>query len=348
MRVVKEILNNVNKNNVNGIFCIEKLKIFYKILKKTDFQKEIEGYNILSKFYKVPKRYFIIDDENKKIIGYEYNNNIQKNQGLLVDYFYENINLDSKYYEIIEHYYNVFNKTIIYNKYDNCRIFFDDRINTRLKNNLEAVYKIKTQKTYFINDNEVNINIEKIERDLIEFFSNSKNTWNIISQCDPNDLNICIDGMLFDYTGGGFVPIMAEFATFFWYNLAQSEYLALKYNKKAFKYHKNIYKKINLVKIKYNNVKHVYRKIRLDAILYYIENIVKPILKNIDYHDWYEDFKKFLSMKILTVFDFNSMSKKDIMFSIICLQMIYDNEFKNIDEFIEFIKKYGGKDDRVR
>lgn len=38
------------------------------------------------------------------------------------------------------------------------------------------------------------------------FFSTNSKTYTEASQCDPNDLNICEDGMILDFLGGGYTP----------------------------------------------------------------------------------------------------------------------------------------------
>lgn len=332
-KVVKELVENKNKNNINGVFEIANKKVFYKILNNLDFIKEIEGYDIISQYYKTPKQYFKIKNNQKNIVGYEYNESVAKNHGLLIDYFMENVRLDNHYYKILNNYKKVFLKTINLTSCSSCNIFFEDRINTRLKDNYN----------FILNHFKNKFNIKPLYKSIRHYYkvNSKKEKWSIISQCDPNDLNICIDGTIFDYTAGGYVPIMAEFATFFWYNLIQCEYLSPKYNSKAFENHNNIYK--NMIKNKFVNNKTLdinISSMRLDAIIYYMEKVILPVLSKVNYENWYDDFKNYLAMKALAVFDFKEMRKKDICLTIKYLELFYLNDFDIFKEFINYMKEW--------
>ena len=342
-KYIRNISMNRNKNNTNGVFSISNEKVFYKQLNDLDYARELEGYDILKKYYDVVDQYASMD---RNIILYEYDNNIHKNNGLLVDYFAVNNRLAIDYVNILKKYKDVFDKTIKYNKKGNCRMFFEERINTRFKNNTTNKLFIELDgKILDFNNNKVKIENRKIHQEIIKYFSSEKNTWNIISNADPNDMNIGLDGKLFDYTAGGYVPLMCEFAVFTCYNLIQAEYLSLKYNKKAFKEHKKIYKCINKVYVSKDRVKHIPRNIRIDAVLNYIDIVIAPIIKKINYDNWYDDFKNYLAMKILAVYDFNKMSKKDIILSITFLSIFYNEKITSLSELKILIKNiYGVKE----
>lgn len=339
-KFIKNISVNRNKNNTNGVFSILDTKVFYKQLNDKDFSREIEGYSILKKYYNVVKKYTNIDN----IILYEYDKSIYKNNGLLADYFSYNDKLDNRYTMILKMYKDVFLKTIKYNYKGNCSMFFEERINTRLKNNVNnKIFKYLDNKILKLNNIEVKINNNKIYKDIKEYFGNNKKSWNIISNADPNDMNIGLNGRLYDYTAGGYVPLMCEFAVFTCYNLIQAEYLSLKYNKRAFKDHKRIYRYINKNTITKNKIVHKPRNIRIKAILKYIDIVIKPVLDKIEYGDWYEDFKNYLAMKVLAVYDFNKMNKKDILLSAAFLNILYNTKIKSLNELKQLIKKlYGG------
>lgn len=339
-KIIKEIFCNINQNNTNGAFSIDDLKIFYKILNNNDYYKEIDGYNILSKHYRVPKRFFYIDNNKKNIVGYEYHG-----CDLLVDYFSKHDSLNEMYIEILNIYYGVFKNTIKFNKKcNNCRIFFEERLKNRLRSNINNDrVKYLEGKKININNNDVLINTENIYKNIIKYFNCEKDTWNIISNCDPNDLNICIDGTFFDYTASGYVPLMCEMAVFMCYNLIQGEYLAIKYNSGAFADHKNIYKKQNKIYYNSNNIQHIPRRIRFDAVIKYLDIIINPIINSINYNNWYVDFKNYFVMKLLAVIDFSIMSNKDIDLSLAYVNLFYKNNFYDIDDFKKFLMDlYGG------
>lgn len=337
-KYVKEITINKNKNNVNGVFSINNTNIFYKVLNDSDYKNELIGYEILKQHYNVCQKYFSIQKNGNNIVCYDYNENIYKNNGLIVDYFANNDILTNEYKKILKNYYNVFKSTIKKNKKGNCRIFFEDRLDNRLLTNIKNKYfKIYDGSIIKFNKKVVKLDNKEIYRNIIKYFKKERKTWNVISNADPNDMNIGIDGVLFDYTAGGYVPIMCEFAVFMCYNLVQSEYLSLKYNCNAFKEHNIIYKFKNKVKVRNNMINHFPRKIRIDAIINYIDIIIKPIMKNIKYDEWYDDFKNYFAMKLLAVYNFDEMNNKDILLSLTYLNLFYNNNFNTIDDLKNFI-----------
>ncbi len=342
MRIIKEINTNINQNNINGSFSISNFKIFFKIQPQRETNLELEAYNLVTKHYKTSEKIFDITDEIKGIIGYKYCNIVKKNSGLLVDFFADNLKLDASYINILQKYKEVFNKTIIKSEYNNCKILFDDRVEKRLKKNYQIIENKYIDKKYCLNGIEIFLyfeNVNNMHTVIKNYFRERQDTWNVVSQCDPNDLNICIDGTLLDYTAGGVVPLMGEFATFLCYNLIQSEYLALKYNKKAFKNHRNIYKYKNKVNVDKNNIRHSVRNIRIDAVEKYAKNIIEPLILKYNYDNWYRDFKIFLCMKLMAVLDFETLHKKDVLLSIGYAQMFFHKNIKNIDELLFFIKQ---------
>lgn len=295
------------------------------------------GYKRMKKYYKVSK--LIAIDDTSRMVMYEYNDLHRKNKGLLVDFFATKDSLNKEYYDLFTDYIHTFDKTIKYTKKGNCGIFFEKRLKTRLKNNIDYLKQLNIDNQVIIlNNKKVEIKPLKITNNIHKYFKNLKNEWCVISNCDPNDLNICMDKMLFDYTGGGNVPLIAEFAVFTCYNLIQGEYLSLKYNKTAFKNHKKIYKKLNKCKINSNTIIHRPRNIRIDAIEFYAKKIVEPLLTRINYLNWYDDFKYYFVMKLLAVFQFNKMSRKDILLSLSYSQLFFEADINSVDDLISFIK----------
>ena len=339
---VKSIFVNKNKNNINGVFSIGGNKIFYKILNNSDYEKEKSGYLILKDYYKVPLKYLELEgyENNSNVVCYEYCYKVDKDSGLLVDYFSNNDELNHEYKKILNMYKKIFEKTLTYNRKGNCIILFEDRLNNRLLNNINNFHFNNFDEINIIfNDNKIKLSNQIIYKNVLKYFTKISKSWNIISNADPNDMNICIDGTLFDYTAGGYVPIMCEFAVFVCYNLIQGEYLSLKYNKKAFIHHQKIYKCMNTITFNKDNVMHMPRKIRIDAIISYIDIVIKPILDKIDYENWYADFKNYFAMKLLAVFDFNNMYKNDILISLIYLNIFYNQSFKDINELKKYLKQ---------
>ena len=111
--IVKSIYENTNKNNVSGSFLIKDFKIFFKILKIDEYNRELLGYEMVKKYYEVSNLigYFISGQYG--ILLYEYDENINDNSGLLVDYFAHNVELDNYFVKILVKYKQVFLDTLL-------------------------------------------------------------------------------------------------------------------------------------------------------------------------------------------------------------------------------------------
>ena len=77
----------------------------------------------------------------------------------------------------------------------------------------------------------------------------------------------------------------------------------------------------------------------------YIKKIIKPILEEISYNDWYEDFKNYFFMKLLAVYNYEEMNEKDILLALSYATLFYNKNFNNIDELIKFIESLGEVND---
>ena len=328
----------ITKNNKFGSFQIGEFKFFYKILALNDYERELKGYNIVKKYYKVENLLINISSNNEGILIYEYDNEIAENKGLLVDYYAQNDKISYIFNNIIDMYKNVFIKTLKFTITDSCNIFYKNRINSRLKKYYDKDFYEKYDGLEIIFNNQITkINLKFIISELEKYYEgNYKKYWTIISQCDPTDLNITISGRVIDYLGGGENPIMAEFAMFLWQNLCIGNYLAIKYNSKYFENHNKIKLKIDKVDFnkKNNTIFHYIRDIRFESIKIYISKIIIPLLKDINYNDWYKDLKNFISLKILTIFDLNIMEEKDIFLSLCYLYIFYSNELKKPEDLL--------------
>ena len=333
------LFENCNKRNTNGAFFVSGYQFFYKILRKKDFEKEKAGYHHIKKHYTVPRLLYSKCDYEKGILLYEYNLNLNDNCGLLVDYFAKTNTLDDTFFQILDNYYAVFKKTLALRMTKSVDVFFKDRIPLKLECYLEQKFISKYNHIkMFINGQLVEYSLRNIIEEIKAFFSIRDRTYTVVSQCDPNDLNICEDGMILDYLGGGFTPLMAEFATYLWFNLAQSEYLSLLYNPESYLLHGDIQQHIRQIRI-HDELAFEFRvrDIRKEAIFQYIELIIKPLLENLDFASWYVEFKNYIAMKILSVFDLRTMKEEDVLLSLAYLGLFYRSNFTKIEDLKNFI-----------
>ena len=338
---IKIFYEIISRNNKFGSLQIGDFKFFYKILNINDYHRELKGYKMVKNYYQVENLLINISNEKTGILIYEYDEDIGDDKGLLVDYFASKKKLDKTFYDIIDIYKKVFNATLIYTETTSCDIFYKDRVNSRLNKfyNDDFLEKYSKNEKIIFNGNNIIINLKSIKKELEKYYSENKKYWSIISQCDPTDLNITIKGKMIDYLGGGQNPVMAEFAMFVWQNICIGNYLAIKYNSKYFINHKKIISTID--DVEFNNINntlfHFIRNIRLESIIYYIDELLIPLMAEIDYKDWYNDLKNFIGIKTLTIFDLNIMEEKDIYLSLCYLHIFYTNDFKSPKDLKSFL-----------
>lgn len=327
-------------DNKTGFFELAESGFFFKVMDKQNFIKERDGYKKISKYFPVPKLIYASPSVKEKgLLIFEYENTIGKNRGLLVDKFAHEEKFDKDFKIILDLYRDVFLKTLKKDEGVASHIFFKDRVENRLSNYYKPSF-IKRDFDFNINGRKISGDLSKIFKSIKLFFKNQNRQWCIVSQCDPNDLNIGTKPIIFDYTAGGSVPLMAEFATFFWYQLAQGSYLSLKYNSKAFVGHEDIYKKMDHVELKGKKLIHTASNLRIIFIQEYIKHVIKPCFEKISAEetvDWYEQFKNYLAMKILGVFNVSKMCKKDQLLSIGYLHLFYNSRVASPEHLMRLI-----------
>lgn len=324
-----------------GSFNISNNKYFYKIISKKLANREIKGYKALCSKYPVARLIggYPLDDE-KSVLVFEYETTINRESGLLIDFFANKTEIDGTIINILELYRKIFIDTLCLDSGKSSDILFKSRIKTRLikyydQNFIDQMDGVKL----ILNGHELTLQLKMVIESIKNFFNNQTKTWCVLSQCDPGDLNIGIKPIILDYLAGGYNPLMAEFATFFWYQLAMSNYFALKYHHKAYSKHKKIYKKIDKISFDSYQCKiiHYSNILRRDFTKEYIEQVIKPAMEKIDYSEsWYEEFKNYLAMRILCVFNVKQMSREDVLLSLGYLQLFYAQDLNNPKELLKF------------
>ena len=109
---------NFQNNSINGITNKNKDKFFFKILNKQEFTNEINGYLKIKDKLPVNKIKDIFEFENYYTIIFEYEETIEKNKGLLNDFFVRNDftiehNADETINKVITLYEKIFEDTTI-------------------------------------------------------------------------------------------------------------------------------------------------------------------------------------------------------------------------------------------
>ena len=165
------LFENCNKRNTNGAFFVSKYRFFYKILDKKDFEKEKEGYHHLKKYYTVPLLLYSKCDDEKGVLLYEYNSNLNENCGLLVDYFAKRNTLDDIFFQLLDNYYAVFKNTLELRMTNSVDVFFKDRIALKLECYLEQEFISKYNHIkMFINGRPVEYDLTKVIEEIKAFF----------------------------------------------------------------------------------------------------------------------------------------------------------------------------------
>lgn len=331
-----------NSLRENGIITIEGKDFFYKSLPLVFFKKELNGYKILSKYYPVPRLIKTKKEGNKGLLVFEYENSVDTKKGLLIDFFTNNKANINILNPLLVLYTKVFLETLKKDKGKSSDIFFKDRISTRLDKFYNSKFiKLIDGKEFFLNNRKLRLQLEKTISSIKLFFKKDKLHWCVVSQGDPNDLNLGLKPILFDYEAAGWNPIMAEFANLFVYNLLQGSYLGPIYSKSSYKRHKEIYKYLDKVRLNKNRVEHKTLSLRRRFVFIYIKKVLMPCFHRIEnYNGWYEEFKNYFAMKILCRFDISKMPKKDMILSLCFLEYFYNTiNPKNLNEFLNLTKK---------
>ncbi len=330
---------SIHKIHNTGIIKLDKEKLFYKVLNKKDFNSELAGYKALSNHYLVPKLLsYIKINKDSYCMFFKREISVGLEKGLLVDLFASKNKLDKDFFKIIKLYREVFLKTLNQTKQISCNIFFSDRVNSRLPKYYNKIF-LNKKFIFSLNGKGVNMKLGDTVKEIRKYFKRKISYWSVISQCDPSDLNIATKPVVFDYTAGGHVPIMAEFATFFWCQLFHGNYSALKYNPKSFTDHRAIYKRIDKVVMKKDKIIHMPMKLKKEFLEMYIKEVIDPSFYKIgNYPDWFTDFKNFLAMRIIGVYNISKMDKKDMLLTLGYLSIFYNaKDIKKPEDLLKLI-----------
>ncbi len=342
--------NSHNFNNkerkFNGLLIGGKKKIFYKISDEISYKKEIAGYKKIKKFYPVPKIINYFNFKKAGVIFFEFENSIKKNQGLLNDLSTLQSPLFLKRYnKILNLYRKIFLKSLKKIKKSENSIFFQERILTRVKKYYDENF-LNSFERVIVNFNGIKLKLypKKIIKELELFFDEKeKNRWGVISQGDPISLNIGIKPIFFDFHVSGYNYLMAEFATFFWSNLALDDYFALIYNPNSYINHEKSFEQLNKVQCQKNILNYKINSIRKKILILYLKKVINPCLEAIKQkeknYEWYKEFKNFIAMRIISVFNLKDMSRKDQLLSLAYLQLFFENNITDTKTLIKIFLK---------
>lgn len=332
MESVKFLFENQNINNTNGSFSVGGIDVFYKALSLGDYFRELYGYSEIKKCYSVEPMLGSYANNEYGVILYKYDKKIGLNSGLLLDYFTSERPDSKVLLKILKKYYEVFSETLSYRYTTSHNVFYKNRIASRLFKYYDERFWNMQNTSLIYNGKKIVVRPLNNVLRLVKYFNVPQKYWVIVSQCDPTDLNITMDGIILDYYGGGYNPLMAEFSMFVWQNLMVGDCLAPKYNNKYFDQHPRIFQCLREPQIKNNCLWYSIRPIRLEAIFLYIDTIIEPILQTIPYDNWYIDFKNFLVFKMITIFNLKEIDEGSRLAILSLSEFIYNKNIYTVQE----------------
>lgn len=328
------------KGTVSGITYLKGQKVFFKILPKKLYKKELKGYAALKNYYPVSRIIEKYLGREKGIIFFEFDKTIKANKGLLMDCLKDD-DLLNKFQKILLIYRKNFLKTLRKIDQSADEIFYKDRIETRVEKYYSDAFWSQFQgKKLKLNQQAITIDIQEITKSLYNFFNNKLSTWGVISQGDPLDPNISVKPTFFDYQTGGYNYLMSEFANMFWSSLVMGDYSAPIYHPQAFINHEKFFSSLNNCKIKNGNLLYQPKEIRRKMIENYIDEVINPCLQKIEKQeiwDWYWEFKHFIAMRIIAVLDLRKMRKIDQLLSLAYLQIFFDSKVTDPKELVKLL-----------
>ncbi len=316
-------------------------KIFFKTLSEEQYFQELSGYNTIKNSYPVPKLLKESFQNGKGKLIFEYADCVKKNAGLLIDV----LNTEEQariWARIVAIYKKIFLTTIKKIDHSADEVFFRERVTGRLNNfYFKPLWQKYDRKRVNLNGRYIVLNPSKIVDGLQDFYKNRLKTWGVLSQGDPTDLNICTKPLFFDFQASGYNYLTSEFANLYWNMLAQGDYFAPYYHSGIFKNHQNIYALLNKPVI--NNGVMVFKPApyRKQMLVHYVDEVFSPCLKKITAEDknyeWYNEFKYFIAMRILCVYNLNNMTEIDRLLSMSFLQLFFEEEICDPMELVEKI-----------
>lgn len=298
-----------------GRFNLGNDTYFFKKVGYERLQQEVEGSRFIARYYPTPNIRFVFPSEG--IVVFENEITVSLNQGLLLDVLIDEQEVGtSEIAGIINIYKKIFSETCALDRGSASDIFFRDRMKTRIPAYYSEVF-LKDEHRFTLNGREVCISLYEVISRLEKFFSCRSDYWCVAAQCDPGDLNIGLKPTLFDCTGGGMIPLMAEFAVLFWYQIAQGNYFSPKYHREAFFEHERVFEQIDTIDFFENSyLTHRSKRKRIEFLSLYTKTVIDPIVTRNKYTRWHEDFFCFLAMRILGIFNISKMERKDLLLSL--------------------------------
>lgn len=317
--------------------------LFVKIIPQGEYQHELSGYELVSQYYPVPRLLFHFSLLGFGFLVFEYEKTLEKAGGQAVDYFALSSDNQDKVKVLFSLYQDVFQKTLTTRT---CRvgdpvdIFYRDRINTRLLP-WYADGLIQELEGVVVSLNNVHLDLKPslYIDEAQKYFAETRTLPCIVSQCDPQDLNVGTKPIMLDFRAGGHTPLMAEFASYLWFALAMGNYLAPLLNPATYRKRTDIFSRLDTVEYACDlngewRILHVLSERRRWAIREYNSTVLNALLTK--YDNWFDDLMPHLTMRALTVFNL-SRDREKLMFALAYIAYLRTLKTSRGEEFVEDI-----------
>lgn len=339
---------NYQRNSINGTVEKKNDKFFFKTGEPNAMLGELAGYfSLLIGGYPVAKLTKMMYSGNSIIIFFEFDISIKFNEGLLVDYINKNIDktLDL---EVIDNILSIYRKMLlrkITRKFSPLDVFYVRRVKSRIEPWYLKVDSDLLNYNYEINGEKFTPPIDTINA-CINYFNQSRTYSCFLSQGDPNELNIGLKPIFFDYQTAGFNPLIAEIASFFWFMFFQSGYLSPKYYPNDYTNHPLSIENIEKQKAQLSYSKDdVLNKLKID-IEFKPRRIRRGILKkyllmfkNFLDEKEFNDIRYFFVLRILGQHNVLNMNRHDSIIMLTFTQILFDEKNDTLDFLIKLLDK---------
>ncbi|MDO5557848.1 MAG: hypothetical protein Q4G05_06410 [Clostridia bacterium] len=334
MEVIKRVLKRiVTDKGIYEIIVINNEKVFRKILKE-DISKEINGYNLIKNNYRVPKmKKYNLD---KREIIYEYIDNLE-NRTLHHGLF---MNLEFSQKRIIDVLTNGFEKfeMLEESKSSNSKFFYG-RISL-----LEQYisYGNEDYEKEIVVNNEVFPSFKKCVKTIINTLEIDKVVPFVISQGDPTDLNISVEGEITDFEMAGKNSVINEIAIFVGCYLVNCYYFYIKYMNSAHKkYLDTLDKYKDLIKCDFKKCKNrvlvVFNNILPTKNKEFIRAYLNRI-KEIGIIRWDFNIGCYIAMRMISPVNMNKVSDRGDKFLLIALADLFTFKYNTLEKVIHFVE----------
>lgn len=303
-------------------------RYFYKQV--DDVPTEIKRYKMLSNYYKTPSLISSFDN----IIIYELKDSLVNYT--IHEYLYKE-NIDFDFNIIMRQYKNNLESTYLISENNLInKKFYKDRVKV-IKDYLSDD---KFNQIYIYNYKEYDIH--KILNDTVNYISLDKELYSFITNGDPTDTNISIDGYFSDYECAGYNSIVGEIAIFVISILTHGSYFYPKYNKKVYSFRPHILKEYNKYKISVNRrnnkidgkikVASKNKNLVLDYLEFYNDTLCSGVKENVNQY-----LKYYLIMRVLTPINVLKIDEAD--FNTIVFLIIKFSEINSLENLIKLIRE---------